>query len=125
MPTASVVGVYPVAGPEPCHFIELAIQGGEGIFDLCEVTQPVTGMHPSEWQCPLDERLISADGNTVLTESFESEDDESLWHGDFRLGFFFHYLDQARALRTPFGELALPAETPFPERLSEIDYEEH
>jgi hypothetical protein len=125
MPIATVVGVYPVEAPEPCHFVEVAIQGGDGIIDLVEVTQSIPGVHPSEWQCPYDERLISADGNTILTEPGEAEDDEALWQGDFRLGFFFHYLDLRQPLKTPLGELRLPPVSAFPERLEGFEYEEH
>lgn len=42
----------------------------------------------------------------------------------FRLVFFLHFLDFARPLRTPFGEVALPKPTPPPKRLTDlIEYE--
>ena len=124
MSTAKVVGVYPVPdAEEPCHLVEIAITGGTGIFDIGDVTQEVDGQPRENWQVPFAERIVSADGKKILTEEFEAEDHPELWEGDFRLAFFFHYLDPQKQLTTPFGSLRLPAATELPARLADIEYE--
>lgn len=124
MKTAKVIGIYPVEAPDPCHLIEISISGGDGIFDVGSITQEDPTQTRDNWQCPYMERLISADGTTILTEPFEAEDDEDKWIGEYRIGFFFHLLDTSKPLITPFGELTLPPETELPTRLADYTYEE-
>ncbi len=123
MPKVEVIGVYPVEAPEPVYLIEMWIRGAEGLFELCDITQEVPGQPPSNWQVPYSEYILSPLGDKVLTEEFEATERPELWRGDVRLAFFFHYLSFERPLRTPFGEVRLPAESDFPARLSEIKYE--
>lgn len=124
MTTAQIIGIYPVAAPESCHLIEMLIHGSNGPFDVGAITQEDTDQPPENWQVPYDERIISADGNAILTEPFEAQGDEEKWSGDFRLGIFFHCLDPSKPLRTPFGEMQLPEPEEVPERLQPFEYEE-
>ncbi len=122
MSTAKVI--YPVAAPDPCHLVGISIRDGKGIFDVGSITQEDLSQPHDSWQCPYMERLISADGSAILTEPFEAEEDENKWIGDYRIGFFFHLLNTAKPISTPFGELSLPPESDLPSRLNDFTYEE-
>jgi hypothetical protein len=124
MPSPSIIGVYPVSAPEPCHLVEMRIDDCDGVFEIGEITQADSKLERANWQVPYDERLISSDGHELLTESFEAQDRPELWRGSVRLGFFFHLLNFYQPLLTPFGELELPRPSPLPERLSAFTYEE-
>lgn len=124
MTAAKIIGVYSVSeAEEPCHLIELAIFDGSGVFPVADITQEIAERAQDNWQVPYSERLVSGDGKRILTEEFEAEDHPDLWHGDFRLVFFFHYLDVKQPLITPFGTLQLPAPSGRPSRLRAIEYE--
>ena len=124
MTSAKVIGVYPVPEADtPCHLVEIVISGGTGVFDIGGISQEVRGQPTENWQVPYAERIVSADGQEILTEEFEADEHPDLWNGDFRLAFFFHYLDPNRELTTPFGLLRLPNPTDMPFRLRGIIYE--
>lgn len=104
--SALVIGVHPIQASEPVHLIELEMEGDIDDFDLGEVTQEEPGQPPSNWQVPYDEREIANQGGRV------------------RYAFFFHFLDPSRPLLSPIGPLALPSETPVPDHLRDVHYEE-
>lgn len=123
MSSAKVIRVYPIPEADtPCHLVEISISGGTGIFDVGGITQEVKGQPRENWQVPYAERIVSADGQKILTEEFNVNENSDLWKGDFRLVFFFHYLDLKLELTTPFGLLRLPNPTVMPTRLSGIAY---
>jgi hypothetical protein len=99
---ARVIGIHPVAADEPVHLVEFEVEGNAADFDFGAITQEVPGQPRSNWQAVYDEREIGAN----------------------RFAFFFHYLDTAKPLATPVGPLALPPESPVPEHLQSIDYEQ-
>lgn len=124
MPQIKVIGVYPIESEEPVHLVELSVYGAQGIFKMGDITQEIPGQPPDNWQVPYMERILSASGEEVLADDDEASKRPELWQGDMRVVFFFHYLDLERPLRTPFGEIRLPAESELPERLSMIKYEQ-
>ena len=99
---ARVVGVHPILADEPVHLVELEIEGGTDGFDFGGVTQEVPGQPQSNWQAAYDEREV----------------------GKNRYAFFFHYLDTAKPLLSPVGPLVLPPDSPVPEHLQDIEYEQ-
>ena len=104
-PRARIVGVHPVDAAEPCHLCELVVENASYDIEFGEFTQPIVGRDRSYWQVPYDERLISK------TKEFRS------------YVFFFHYLDIAQPMQSPFGALELPEPTARPARLNFITYE--
>jgi hypothetical protein len=98
---ARIIGIHPVTADEPVHLVELEVAGSTDDFDFGEITQESPGQPRSNWQAVYDEREL----------------------GENRFAFFFHYLDTAKPLLSPFGPLSLPAETPIPEHLQGIEYE--
>lgn len=124
MPQLKVIGVYPVEADEPVHLIELSILGAQGVFNIGDITQEIPGQPRENWQCPYMEQILSASGDKVLTDDYVSSKRPELWKGTMRLVFFFHCLDLERPLRTPFGEVQLPAESELPERFSMLEYEQ-
>jgi hypothetical protein len=124
MATVEVVGVYPVPeAPEPVHLIELLVHDSPG-FDPAKLVQPDPDEPEQNWQVAYDERALNMAGDTAITDSFELASQPDLLQGEVRLVFFMHYLDSARPIRTPFGDVALPAASDRPQRLSAIEYEE-
>lgn len=105
MAAARISGVHPVETKEPCYLIELVINGDAGEIDFGGFTQPIDGKDSSYWQVAYDERKVSSGG------------EESVYV------FFFHYLDFAQPMQSPFRPLALPRPTPRPPRLGFIEYE--
>jgi hypothetical protein len=101
---AFIIGVHPIDAPEPVHLVELSFAGAAAELNFGAITQPDAARPPSEWQVPYDEHVLKSQA------------------GRTNVVFFFHYLDLARPLETPFGPLALPAETPMPQRLRGIRY---
>lgn len=67
--------------------------------------------------------MLDHDGTRVLSDPWTGAGDESLWRGDVRLAFFFHYIDVDALLMTPFGEAALPQLTERPRRHDAVVYE--
>ena len=122
--TVEVVGVYPVEASEPVHLIELLIKECVGKISISEITQEVPGQPQSNWQVPYEEKILNGDGTSIKSNPFFGEDSEEDWLGDVRLAFFFHYLDQNKPLKTPFGEVLLPGESAKPERLNYMEYEQ-
>jgi hypothetical protein len=120
---ATVLGVYPVRAPEPCHLIELRITGVTTPFDIGAITQPRVGVRRSFWQVPWLEVLLDAEGKTILARDSEISKHPELLQGEVRLAFFLHYVDLQRPLETPFGDVTLTAPTKKPRRLRSVRYE--
>jgi len=95
-------GVHRIDAPEPCHLIDVELDEA-GDFDWGEVTQENPTQPRSNWQVAYDERPL--------------DDQQRRW------AFFFHYLDFSKPLLTPHGEVQIPAATPRPEHLANVDYE--
>lgn len=105
-PYLRVVGVHPVDAPEPVWLIEVEIRGTFGDIDWGSITQPDLKKDRSFWQVAYDEQLLQGSGSE-----------------NSRCVFFFHYLDPNRPLESAHGSLAIPKQTPLPERLRFIRYE--
>lgn len=118
MRSAQVVGVHPIKAREPCHLIELAIRDPGGDFKVDDLTQIDENVGKDSWQVAYDERFL--DGQSLLPLSlrpFERPDQK-----EYRLVFFFHYLDLTKPLQTSFGPLALPQPSPRPAYLAFMRY---
>ncbi len=68
-----------------------------------------------------DERLLDLEGESVQSDLFLTRFDD--WPRDARVAFFFHDLDIARPLSTPFGEVSLPTPSTRPMRLAMLAYD--
>ena len=101
----TVLGVHPVKTLEPCHLIEVEIEGIEEGIDFGEITQEAIGEPRDNWPVPYDERILEKKP------------------GSFRYAFFFHHLNFNRPLLTPMGPAPLPGTTPIPAHLQDIRYE--
>ncbi len=62
-------------------------------------------------------------GEKIIAREYKLLEKPDSWIGNIRLVFFFHYLDLSKPFLTPFGPIALPKESPQPERLLQIAYE--
>src|SRR5262249_17472648 len=111
MRKAKVVGVHPVEADQPCHLIELMICDSDRDFNVDDLTQPDENVRKGLWQAPYDERFLDAQSLKPLQLSSPERPDCN----EYRLAFFFHYLDLAKPLESSFGPLPLPDPSPRPE----------
>jgi hypothetical protein len=117
----SVVGIHRIPeAPEPCHLIELQIDGSESL-DIGSITQEAPGRDPADWQVLYDEHVLTPDGEQASPVDGSAPPPSG--RGS-RVAFFFHYLAKNRPLLTPMGSIPLPEETPIPERLRFMKYEQ-
>jgi hypothetical protein len=115
-----VLGVHPVSeAPDPCHLVELAIDGPGETLDLRGVTQERAGLPGSDWQTPFEEHLLDATGSSGRALA---PDEGRAVMAPARLAFLFHFLRLDRPLLTPAGPLRLPAPTERPARLQFLKY---
>jgi hypothetical protein len=120
MASARMIGAYRVRSSEPCHLVELEITGVSSQIDLSEITQEVPGQPRSNWQVPYDEQYLDVSGKRPIDPSKPWAQPQE---PDFRLVFFFHYLDFDEPLLTPFGDIELPKPKRKPRRLGFVRYE--
>lgn len=115
----TIIGVHPVGkAPEPCHLIELVVEG-TGELVVGSITQPQPELSRENWQAPYDEYRLAPDGRSGEPLGFAPVD----VHGQLRMAFFFHFLSLTGPLWTPVGPVALPRVTPRPRRLRFMMYE--
>ena len=124
--------------PEPHRSAAVAnLEGELGSIFLLEVAvhQPREPFDPGKFRefCPsLPEANQQVAYMDVLltpdcSRSLMSVDDAfrvvpELLDRTMRLAFFLHFFDPARPLETPWGQVALPAATPVPNRLAFMQY---
>lgn len=114
----SLIGIYPIDAPEPCHLLELQISDALGEIDLSEVTQPVQDQPRENWQVPFDEVWLTPSGDAEVSGAFCQPRGREL-----RLAFYFHHLSTSAPLLTPCGPIDIPPETAKPSRLSFLQYD--
>jgi hypothetical protein len=114
MHSVKVIGVHPIEADEPCHLIELAICDPDHKFNVDDLTQAIENSRKDFWQVAYDEKFLDVHG---LQPSHERPDKK-----EYRLAFFFHYLDLAKPLQTSFGPVALLPPSPQPEHLAFMIY---
>jgi hypothetical protein len=85
------------------YLIEVQVEPADAEVPWAEITQPVPGQPPPNWQVPYDERVIDASQG--------------------RWAFFLHFVNLGEPLRTPVGPRSLPEPRPRPSYLSEVEYE--
>jgi hypothetical protein len=89
---------------------------------IADITQGVPDQPRENWQAPWDLYSLTDGGDVHVHESElpvpgEMPDDKA------RFAFFFHYLDPAQPLETPWGQVTLPTPSVRPDRLAKIPYE--
>ncbi len=109
--TFEVLGLHPVKIDVPAHLLEVAVRNCGGPFEIRRVTQGLDG------PVPFRECLLDATGNTVTADGISLTLRPELWRGNLRLAFILRSLKVLTPLRTPFGPVELPRETPLPARL--------
>src|SRR5260370_18727664 len=129
MRNAKVVGVHPVEADQPCHLIELTVCDPDREFNVNDLTQVDENIERGLWQAAYDERYLDARSFQPLPQrpdhtGFTFPPGVRLEPPDlkeYRLAFFFHYLDLAKPLESSFGPLALPQPPSPPEHLAFMD----
>ena len=126
MRNAQVIGVYPVEADQPCHLIELTICDPDREFNVDHLTQVDENVEKGLWQAAYDERYLDPQSLEPLPQRPGPEGInfppgvslEPAGRKEYRLAFFFHYLDLAKPLESSFGPLPLPQPSSQPEHLA-------
>lgn len=118
MPAAKVLGVYKVKGHDEVHLVEVEGDAPGADIEMPSFTQAVAGEPRENWQVPYDEKLLTPDGEDIAADLFMGDD--LVGSGPFRLAFFFHDLDLAAPLETPFGDVDLPSPEKMPRHLRKL-----
>lgn len=100
-----IIGVHRVPVDASVYLIEIEVDQSVESFDFGEVTQEIPGQPTENWQVAYDERELRSG------------------EGKVRFAFFFHDLDPGKPLRTSYGSVKVPAVSPIPPHLREIEYE--
>ena len=111
--TIQIVGVYPVDIDDPAHLVEVLVSDPFDEVDWDSFTQ-----NEEDIVADVD---AASDGDTEAGPH-DPQLIEQLADGTTRAVFFFHGLDVARPLFSPFGSLQLPSPTNRPARLAAITY---
>src|SRR5262245_56712474 len=114
MRSVRVVGVHPIEADQPCHLIELAVCDPDRDFNVDDLTQVDENVTKGLWQAAYDERFLDAESLQLLPLGGLERPDRN----EYRLAFFFHYLDLGKPLESSFGPLSLPQPSPRPEHLA-------
>ena len=120
---AVAIGVYPIKAAEPCHLVEIQLEGVGPGLDFGGFTQPAEGKPQALWQVPWMEVVLNSSGTRVIGNSEAIDKHPEMLTGSARVAFFMHYLDLGRPLTSQLGEIALPKATPKPTRLKMLKYE--
>jgi hypothetical protein len=120
---AVAVGVYSIKAAEPCHLVELQLEGVGPGLDFGGFTQPAAGQPQAVWQVPWMEVVLNSTGTKVVADSVAIDKHPEMLLGNVRVAFFMHYLDLGRPLTSQLGEIPLPQPTSKPSRLKVIKYE--
>lgn len=120
---AVAVGVYPIKAAEPCHLVEIQLEGVGPGLDFGGFTQPAEGQPQALWQVPWMEVVLNSGGTEVVGVSEVIDKHPEMLTGSVRVAFFMHFLDLGRPLLSQLGEIALPKPTPKPSRLKMLKYE--
>ena len=124
MSKLEIVGIYRIEATETVHLIEVTFNNVDVVPDLIGFTQALPDQPRENWQVPYDECLLDSSGSSIIDSGGQfSPDHPELWKGNVRMAFFFHDLDLAKPIRTPYGEMVLPREEKLPGRLTMIKYD--
>ena len=123
-PSVRVLGVYEVRGKSYC-LMEILIKGSKGPFDMKQFTQEWPTVPRDQWPQPYMSKFLNKDGTEITGDvTLDESTDSSLWVGDIRICFFFHFPAYDLPLITPWGIASLPAERLRPKRLHMIRYKQ-
>ena len=124
--SVTVIGVYNVPDTEDVALVEVDVDRSPSGVDVGTFTQEDPGVDQANWQVPYDERYLNADGTREIGERWATGWDPQpgvVEPATTRLVFFFHFLDSSRPLKSPDGDIPLPAPSSMPARLSFVEYE--
>jgi hypothetical protein len=124
--SVGVVGVYKVPGSEDVALVEVEVDRPPSNVDVGKFTQEEPGIDQANWQVPYDERYLNADGTGEIGERWSMGWEPQpgvIEPATTRLVFFFHFLDSSRPLKSPDGDVPLPALSSLPARLTFVEYE--
>ena len=96
--------------------IELALDVASSDIEWESIVVPNDELDEEDWQCPYMEQYLNDDGTEKLCEMYDEPEEPVK---PCRVAFFV-YKDEAKVLRTPYGEFDLSDVQKLPKCLKEI-----
>lgn len=116
-----IMGLYSVPNERDVYLLEFQILDKPSVIDVSEFMQIDQSVNESDWQVAYDEHYLNQDGTIIIGDYFNRKE---IMGETTRLVFYMYLEDLSLPLRTPYGEISLPAPSDIPNRLTSIlDYE--
>ena len=96
--------------------VEAIVRHRDDRFDVGQFSQRQDAVPEGNSQVAWAEAYLTPDGEALLVERW-SEPPQS---GDLRVGFFLHFWQSDRPLRSSYGDVACPAVQEMPDRLARL-----
>lgn len=94
--------------------LEVLVTNPDASFDIGKFFQPDPAQSENLWQAAWNEKFLTPDGETLINLDRTQELPNA---SQYRVVFVIHFWKPDQPLRSSYGELALPAQQPLPERL--------
>jgi hypothetical protein len=94
--------------------VEVLVTNPDTHFDVGKFVQPDPARSENFWQVAWNEKFLTSDGETLIKLDRTQKLPNA---SQYRVVFVIHFWLPTQPLRSSYGELALPAMQPLPERL--------
>jgi hypothetical protein len=93
---------------------EVMVTNPDASFDIGKFVQPDPAQSENFWQVAWNEKFLTPDGETLIDLNRTQKLPDA---SQYRVVFVIHFWKPNLPLDSSYGELALPAQQPLPERL--------
>jgi len=93
---------------------EVMVTNPDASFEIGKFIQPDPSQSKDFWQVAWNAKFLTADGETLIKLDRTQKLPDA---PQYRVAFVIHFWKPSLPLRSSYGELALPAQQPLPERL--------
>lgn len=94
--------------------LEVMVTNPDASFDIGKFIQPDPAKSERFWQVAWNEKFLTPDGDALIALN---RTQKLPYVSQYRVVFVIHYWQPNQPLQSSYGELALPARQPLPERL--------
>lgn len=112
-----LIGLYSVDENPEASLLELLINRRADQINIEEFTQEIQNEPRNSWQAPFGEKYLSLDGETIIGDDFDLP---KFFTDTTRITFFIYFLNPAKPLLTPFGQLLLTKIQAQPQRIKDL-----
>ena len=97
--------------------VEVLVSDADSRFKVSDFTQPDGQLPPENWQVAWAEAFLSADGQRLMAERWDSA---PAGLTSFRVAFYIHFYKAGEPLLSSYGSLTATLALPMPERLAQL-----